>query len=167
MMGNPIRKPIKITHPTFAPTMLATAMGPGVGGIKACPQANPANKGIAYNNNDFPVFFCMEKIMGASSIKPTSKKTGIETIRPVKARATGAYLSPDTFKREFAIAIAPPDFSRMAPNMAPNPITVATKPSVLPIPFCTVANIFADSIPANNPMTILATSKARKAGNLV
>jgi len=44
--GIPAIKPNKITQPRSAPIKSATAMGPGVGGIKLCVTAKPANSGI-------------------------------------------------------------------------------------------------------------------------
>ncbi len=58
-VGMPIKKPTNITQPISAPRMPATAIGPGVGGINAWPNARPDSSGIAYSNKDLPVFFCM------------------------------------------------------------------------------------------------------------
>ena len=40
-VGKPTIAPIKITQPKSAPIISATAIGPGVGGIKACVTAKP------------------------------------------------------------------------------------------------------------------------------
>ena len=49
-VGTAVIKPNNITQPKSAFNISATATGPGVGGIKECVIAKPANKGIAYNN---------------------------------------------------------------------------------------------------------------------
>lgn len=47
VIGTPIIAPTKITHPKSAPSMSATATGPGVGGMNVCVTASPANNGMA------------------------------------------------------------------------------------------------------------------------
>jgi hypothetical protein len=59
-----------------------------------------------------------------------------------------------------AIAIAPPDFSRIPPKIAPNPTTVATNPRVDPIPFSTVAITSVPDKPPRIPITMLAINNA-------
>ena len=45
-VGIPSTKPKKMTQPSCASRMSATAMGPGVGGMKLCVTARPASSGI-------------------------------------------------------------------------------------------------------------------------
>ena len=52
-VGNPITAPRIITQPKSAPKILATATGPGVGGIKVCVTASPASNGIPKCKTDF------------------------------------------------------------------------------------------------------------------
>jgi hypothetical protein len=47
MAGIPVNAPNKITQPKSALINSATAIGPGVGGIKLWVIANPANNGMA------------------------------------------------------------------------------------------------------------------------
>src|SRR5690554_6601500 len=46
-VGKPRIIPNRITHPSCALIMSATATGPGVGGMKLCVTASPARSGIA------------------------------------------------------------------------------------------------------------------------
>ena len=96
-------------------------------------------------------------------MKATSKKTGIAIIKPVIIKAQEAPFSPVCFSKKEAIASAPPECSKIAPNMAPRPTTTATKPSVFPIPVCMVLTMLRGSIPAMIPTMILAMSRAIKA----
>ena len=47
MANTPHKIPIIITQPKSTPSIVATRMGPGVGGMYAWPTASPANRGIA------------------------------------------------------------------------------------------------------------------------
>ncbi len=96
-------------------------------------------------------------------INATSKKTGIATKKPVSINAHEAFFSPNLCNRYFAKASAPPECSKIAPNIAPKPTTTATKPSVFPIPSCMVLITNEGSMPALIPTAILAMSKAIKA----
>ena len=104
--------------------------------------------------------------MGINKIKATSKKTGIEMINPVKPNASGDLLFPALLIRYRAMESAPPEFSKIAPNIAPKPTIVATKPNVDPMPSCTVSIIFGTDNPAKIPVTMEAINKAINAGNL-
>ena len=95
-------------------------------------------------------------------MKATSKKTGIATKNPAIINAQEAFFSPNLFNSDLAKASAPPECSRIAPNIAPSPTTTATKPKVDPIPFFTVSIISRGGTPANMPTKILEISKAIK-----
>ena len=123
-------------------------------------MANPANRGIAYNNNDFFVFRCNAYIIGTRIIKATSKKTGIAIKNPEITIAVGAFLSPNFEIMKLAIVFAPPENSKIAPNIAPNPTTVATKPKVPPIPSFMVSIISVAFNPAISPTVILPINNA-------
>ena len=58
--------------------------------------------------------------------------------KPEITIAIGAFLIPNFTIIKLAMAFAPPEVSKIAPNIAPKPTTVATKPKVLPIPSCMV-----------------------------
>jgi hypothetical protein len=88
---------------------------------------------------------------------------GIAIIKPAIAIAAGALSTPNFFSKKLAITLAPPECSSIAPNIAPKPITVATNPSVLPIPCFTVSIIAIGSNPAKTPTRILAISNEIKA----
>ena len=88
-------------------------------------------------------------------IKATSKKTGIAIKNPVTISAHDAFFSPKTLSIYCANASAPPECSKIAPNIAPNPTTTATNPKVDPIPFLTVTMISWGGTPARTPTMIL------------
>jgi len=81
------------------------------------------------------------------------------TRKPVSIKDAGAFLSPKTLTSFRAMDCAPPECSRMAPNIAPSPTTVATKPSVPPIPLLIEPIIASGVIPAIRPTTILEINK--------
>ena len=56
VVGIPTINPIIITHPILALIIWDTAMGPGVGGMKAWVVARPASSGMANNSSYLPVF---------------------------------------------------------------------------------------------------------------
>ncbi len=93
-------------------------------------------------------------------MKATSKNTGMATKNPVAISAQEAPLSLAFFNRNPATDSAPPECSRMAPNIAPNPTTTATNPKVLPIPVCMVSTMAIGSMPARIPTKMLTMSKA-------
>ena len=97
--GTPASIPKMITQPRSAPSISATAIGPGVGGIKAWVIARPAKSGSAYNKRDFLVVLLRAYVIGTRMINATSKKTGMATKKPVKTMAQEAFSCPVFFSR--------------------------------------------------------------------
>ena len=95
-------------------------------------------------------------------IKATSKKTGIAIKKPVIIRVQEALFSPKIWSKYCAKVSAPPECSKMAPNIAPSPTTTATNPRVEPIPSFTVLIIYEGAMPARIPTRILEISNPRK-----
>ena len=95
-----------------------------------------------------------EKASGIRMIRPASKKTGMATISPVMPRAQAAFSSPNFLTMVTASVCAPPEASRMAPNIDPRPINRAMPCRVLPMPSLTALTISAAGIPPINPMAI-------------
>ena len=87
-------------------------------------------------------------------ISPASKNTGIAMTRPVIPSAQAAFLSPNHFTMLTASVCAPPDASRMTPNMEPSPTSNAIPFNVLPMPSFTAVTIFSKGMPAPRPITI-------------
>ena len=90
-------------------------------------------------------------------ISPASKNTGIAITRPVMPSAQAAFLSPNHFTILTASVCAPPDASRMAPNIEPSPTSSAIPFNVLPMPSFTAVTILSKGIPAPRPITIAPT----------
>ncbi len=72
--------------------------------------------------------------IGARTKMPTSKKTGMPKMRPVRPMASGARFSPNRLSRRAESASAPPDTSRIAPSIVPRPMMIATWPRMPPMP---------------------------------
>lgn len=85
-------------------------------------------------------------------IRPASKNTGMATTRPVIPSAHAAFSSPNLRTMVTASVCAPPDSSRMAPNMEPRPTRRAMPFKVLPIPSLTEPMMSDRGIPAIRPM---------------
>ena len=90
-------------------------------------------------------------------IRPASKKTGIATTRPVMPNAHAAFSSPNFLTIVTASVCAPPEASRIAPNIDPRPTKSAIPFRVLPIPSLTAVTMSAKGIPAMIPMEIAPT----------
>ena len=85
-------------------------------------------------------------------MRPASKKTGMATTRPVMPSAHAAFSSPNFRTMVTASVCAPPDSSRMAPNMEPRPTRRAMPFKVLPMPSLTEPMMSDRGIPAIRPM---------------
>ena len=96
--------------------------------------------------------FASEKASGMRMISPASKNTGIATTRPVMPSAHAAFSSPNFRTMVTAKVCAPPDSSRMAPNMEPRPTRRAMPFKVLPMPSFTEPMMSDRGIPAIRPM---------------
>ncbi len=99
-----------------------------------------------------------ENASGIKIIRPASKNTGIAITSPVIPSAQAAFLSPNHLTMVTASVCAPPDISRIAPNMEPSPTSNAIPFSVLPIPSFTAVTISSTGIPAIRPMAIAPVS---------
>lgn len=86
------------------------------------------------------VLFASENASGIRIISPASKNTGIAITSPVIPSAHAAFLSPNLLTIVTASVCAPPDVSRIAPNMLPKPTNRAIPFNVLPIPSLTARN---------------------------
>ncbi len=95
-------------------------------------------------------------------IKPESQYTGMETIKPVRFIARGAFFFPTSLMTQLAKAMAPPLLSRYTPIMVPNAIMIPILPRVLPNPSTSVVVMAASLSPPTKPMTIPANSKLKK-----
>ena len=93
----PTGTPTAIIIPKFTPSILATNTEPADGGIKAKPEASPANSGIMNVSVDFFVFLASPNASGIRITTPASKKTVVPTIRPVIPSAQPAFFSPNLF----------------------------------------------------------------------
>ena len=91
-------------------------------------------------------------------INPASKKTGIATTSPVIPNAQAAFSSPNFFTIVTARVCAPPDASRIAPNIEPSPTRSAIPLRVFPMPSFTDFTISVNGIPAMSPIAIAPTS---------
>ena len=87
-------------------------------------------------------------------IRPASKNTGIAITSPVIPRAQAAFLSPNLFTMVTARVWAPPEISRIAPNMDPRPTSRAIPLSVFPIPSLTELIISSKDIPEISPIAM-------------
>ena len=161
--GTPAIRPNRITQPRSAPKSSATAMGPGVGGMKAWAVARPASKG---NPNTMGAVFARLarlKMSGAKIISATSKKTGIATISPTIPMVHRPAFMPAFSKNALDRACMPPPACRNTPNMAPKPTTIAIKPRVPPMPFVTVCKAVSGDMPPAMAPSKLTISNAGKA----
>lgn len=82
-----------------------------------------------------------ENARGIRMISPASKNTGMAITRPVIPRAQAAFWSPNRFTMVTARVWAPPETSRIAPNMDPRPTSRAIPFNVFPIPSLTAVTI--------------------------
>ena len=87
-------------------------------------------------------------------ISPASKNTGIAITRPVIPSAQAAFSSPNFFTIVTAMVCAPPDTSKIAPNMDPIPTSRAIPFNVFPIPSFTAEIMSCVGIPARSPIQI-------------
>ena len=103
------------------------------------------------------VLFARENARGIRMMSPASKNTGIAITSPVIPSAQAAFLSPNHFTILTASVWAPPEASKIAPNMEPSPTSNAIPFSVLPIPSFTAVTMFSKGMPAPRPITIAPT----------
>lgn len=145
------------------------ATGPGCGGRNAWVMDRPASSGIAYSRIDLPERLAAAYTIGARTKMPTSKKTGIPKIRPVRPMASGARFSPKRFSSRVLNTSAPPETSRIAPSIVPRPMMIATWPRMPPMPdsmtetaadFCTVPKSSVTERPAPRPTAMETASRA-------
>ncbi|MNJ63455.1 hypothetical protein D3C77_593560 [compost metagenome] len=80
--GRPINKEYKIVLPRSAPNAFMAIMGAGWGGTSPCTVDRPAKIGIPICRSDIFVFRATVNTIGISKMRPTSKNTGIPTIKP-------------------------------------------------------------------------------------
>ena len=90
-------------------------------------------------------------------MRPASKKTGMAMTRPVMPRAQAAFSSPNFLTIVTASVWAPPEVSRIAPNMEPRPTKRAMPFKVFPIPSLTAVTTSAKGMPAIVPMAMAPT----------
>ena len=90
-------------------------------------------------------------------IRPASKNTGMAMTRPVMPSAQAAFSSPNLRTIVTASVCAPPETSRIAPNIEPKPTSSAMPFSVLPMPSLTEATISVRGIPAISPIEMAPT----------
>ncbi len=100
---------------------------------------------------------------------PTSKKTGMPKISPVRPMASGSRFSPKRRSSRELNTSAPPETSRIAPSMVPRPMMMATCPRMPPIPvsiietasdFWTVPKSSVTESPAARPTAMETVSSA-------
>ena len=141
----------------------ATAIGPGVGGMKEWATPRPASKGNPNVIAGRPARRAAANTSGARMISATSKNTGIEARNPISDIAQRPAPTLRLWSNLFASAVTPPDASSMAPNSAPRPITTAMKPSVPPMPATTVSSAFSGGMPAATALRTATRMRATKA----
>ena len=106
------------------PSVLAAAIGPGVGGIKTCEIKRPALSANAMETAEAPVRRTSALRMGFRITKPESQNTGMETTQPMSCTATTGLLLPTRRIIISASFSAPPVFSNTVPIIAPRMMTM-------------------------------------------
>ena len=159
-VGSPAAMPTVMTQPRSAPSRFATAVGPGVGGTKACVTAMPTSMGRANRVTGCPVRLPAATASGRSITRATSRKTGMQTRNPTSPNASAACCGPNILTRRSASFSAPPDCSSIMPKIDPSPTTTATKPSVFPIPDVMDSMTVSGDMPAARPTPMEAVSSA-------
>ena len=106
------------------PSVLAAAIGPGVGGIKTCEIKRPALSANAMETAEAPVRRTSALRMGFRITKPESQNTGMETTQPMSCTATIGLLLPTRRIIISASFSAPPVFSNTVPIIAPRMMTM-------------------------------------------
>ena len=163
----------KINCPTSTPKIPQTPKGPGVGGTMVWVITRPAARATPKEIRDFFVTLEIAFAIGDRIIKPESQKIGIETRKPVKAKASSSLFFPNTFKKQRAIRFAAPVSSKIAPSITPKPIIIPILDKVFPNPLvidCKIPNFVPFSkvmvfkgIPPITPITTVVIIRAKKA----
>jgi len=120
---------------------------------------------MANLNNEVLVCLAMEKANGINKTTPTSTNKVMPQSKPIST----IMISVDSQRqrcRERAIRSAAPEISIILPKMVPSAMTVARKPSVLPMPFSMALIISSGCMFIANPTKKLARSNAKKGCNL-
>ena len=138
-----------------------------------CVITRPAARATPKEIKDFLATLEIALAIGDRIIKPESQKIGIETKKPVKAKASSSLFFPKTFKKQRAIRLAAPVSSKIAPNITPKPIMIPIPDKVFPKPLvidCKIPNfvpfskvIVFKGIPPITPITTVVIISAKKA----
>ncbi len=83
---------------------------------------------------------------------PASKNTVVPTTKPVIPNAQPAFFSPNFPIIVCATCCAPPDTSKIPPNIDPSPISRTIPCSVFPAPYSTVSISVVTGIPEPKPI---------------
>ena len=136
-----------------SPNCATTASGPGVGGTEAWVMFSAQAMASARPVRDFFLAWEMDFTSGASRIRAESAKMGMETRKPVMARAISSFLPRRTLMKVWAITLAALDSSMIWPIMQPNAMTRPMLARVLPKPDVISPGMVASSTPPTTPTT--------------
>ncbi len=134
--------------PRPSASVLAAAMGPGVGGIKQWETYRPMDSATAAATEEVPVRLTSALRMGFRMTKPLSQKTGMETIQPISIIASSGRFLPTILTTVSAILSAAPVFSSRLPTSAPRMMTMPMLVKVPEKPWPMMPGIFTSSMPA-------------------
>jgi len=123
------------------------------------PAANETPRVIT----DFFVFLEIAFAKGERITNPESQNIGIDTRKPVIARAISSLPLPSFLINVCAILSAAPDASNISPIITPKPIMIPMLPRVFPNPLEIDDNTSFEGIPPTKPVTAAAIIKAKNA----
>ena len=106
------------------PSVLAAAIGPGVGGIKTCEMKRPELRANVIATADAAVRRTSALRIGSRMTNPESQNTGIETTQPMSCTAMTGLSLPTSRIIISASFRAPPVFSSTVPIIAPRMMTM-------------------------------------------
>ena len=113
------------------PSVLAAAIGPGVGGIKTCEIKSPELRANVMATAETAVRRTSALRMGLRITKPESQNTGMETTQPMSCTAMTGFVLPTRRIIMSASFNAPPVFSSTVPIIAPR---IMTMPMLVKVP---------------------------------
>ena len=143
------------------PSVLAAAIGPGVGGMNTCDVKRPAARPTDIATEEAAVLFTRALRIGLRITNPESQKTGIDTTHPISSIArTGCFL-PTILITMSASLRAAPVCSRMLPIRAPRIITIPMEVKVPEKPCPITVAIPALVVPSSSLMSAIGIPAIR------
>lgn len=115
--------------------------------------------------------------IGERTINPESQKIGIDTKKPVRAKASSSLPFPKSLRNVYAIRFAAPEISKTRPIITPNPMMIPMLPNVPPKPLvmelmiltpalaspaASTTSVGVSGIPPMMPIIIVLIIRARK-----